>query len=87
VPDSPDAAKRNLMLDHLGKFINSSTLAIAGLLEREAGYFIISLGLIAVGVCLVDRSTRGQVAHDLVVFGTGVLARSMGVKKATTPTP
>jgi hypothetical protein len=65
----------------MGRFINSASLAIAGLLEREAGYFLISLALITVGVCLVDSASRGQVAHDLVVFGTGVLARSMGVKK------
>lgn len=65
----------------LAQLINSATLAIAALLEREAGYFLISLTMIATGVCLVDAGQRGQVAHDLVVFGTGVLARSMGVRK------
>lgn len=54
-------------------------------LEREAGYHVVSLALIAAGVILVDPSQRPQIAHDLVIFGTGVLARSMGSKKAETP--
>jgi hypothetical protein len=60
--------------------------AFASFLEREAGYHMVSLCLIATGVILVDNATRPQVAHDLVIFGTGVLARSMGSKKAT-PAP
>jgi len=73
------------MLEQLSKFINATAVTIATLLEREAGYHLVSLVLIAVGVVLVDAAQRGQVAHDLVVFGTGVLARSMGGRKADTP--
>ncbi len=54
---------------------------IALYLEREAGYHTVSLLLIAAGVVLVDPSQRPQIAHDLVIFGTGVLARSMGARK------
>jgi hypothetical protein len=50
-------------------------------LEREAGYHMVSLMLIATGVILVDNTQRPQIAHDLVIFGTGVLARSMGSRK------
>jgi hypothetical protein len=54
--------------------------AFALFLEREAGYHVVSLALIAAGIVLVDPSQRPQIAHDLVIFGTGVLARSMGSK-------
>ena len=54
---------------------------IAIFLEREAGYHMVSLILIGAGILLIDAATRPSVAHDLVVFGTGVLARSMGSKK------
>jgi len=63
-------------------FLNALFVGLANLLEREAGYSIISLFLILGGVLLIDGAqARGQVAHDLVVFGLGVLSRSMGSKK------
>jgi len=68
------------MLDSLARFFAISTAGFASFLEREAGYHVISLGLIVVGVCLVDPQTRPQIAHDLVVFATGVMARSMSGK-------
>lgn len=58
---------------------------LALFLEREAGYHCVSLLLIAAGVCLVAPEQRPQVAHDLVIFGTGVLARSMGSRKTVPP--
>lgn len=64
-------------MESLSKAFVAMTLAFAALLEREAGYFLVSLSLIVVGVCLADQAARAQLAHDLVVFGTGVLARSM----------
>jgi hypothetical protein len=65
----------------LAQFLNAVVGGFAALLEREAGYHVVSLILIGVGVTLVDQASRAQVAHDLVIFGTGVLARSMGAKK------
>ncbi len=56
-------------------------LAMAEFLEREAGYCLVSLAVIAGGLVLMDPAQRAQVSHDLVVFGIGVLARSMGSKK------
>lgn len=64
------------------RVIHSAVLAVADLLEREAGYHLVSLALILVGVLAIDRAQRAQVGHDLVVFGTGVLARSMSGKLA-----
>jgi hypothetical protein len=60
--------------------------SLALFLEREAGYHVVSLALIAAGIILVDPSQRPQIAHDLVIFGTGVLARSMSGKKDTPET-
>lgn len=62
-------------------------IKFAAFLEREGGYSVVCLTLIVIGVCLVDHSGRSQVAHDLIVFGTGVLARSMGSKKITNEAP
>ncbi len=60
---------------------------LALFLEREAGYHSVSLLLIATGVWLVDGAMRPQIAHDLVIFGTGVLARSMGARRKEDITP
>jgi hypothetical protein len=56
-------------------------LKIAEFLEREAGYELTSLLLIAVGLALVDAAQRAQCADRLITFALGVLARSMGSKK------
>lgn len=56
-------------------------LGAALFLEREAGYHAVSLILVGAGILLIDPQTRPSVAHDLIIFGTGVLARSMGAKK------
>ena len=58
---------------------------IALFIEREAGYSVISLAIIALGVGLGDPTQRAQFARDLVIFGLGVLARSMGTKKTPAP--
>jgi hypothetical protein len=55
--------------------------SLALFLEREAGYHAVSLVLIVAGMWLVDPANRAQVGRDLVVFGLGVLARSMGAKR------
>lgn len=55
-------------------------------LEREAGYTVVSLAVIVLGVGIADPALRPQFARDLVMFGLGVLARSMGSKKLA-PTP
>jgi len=54
---------------------------IALFMEREAGYQFISMAVILLGVGISDPVARAQFAHDLVLFGLGVLARSMGVRK------
>jgi hypothetical protein len=56
---------------------------LAEFMEREAGYSLVSCIIIALGVSLSDATQRGQFARDLVIFGLGVLARSMGSKKTT----
>jgi hypothetical protein len=50
-----------------------------GLLEREAGYELLSLLLIVVGMVLIDGPHRAQMADRLITFALGVMARSMGV--------
>ena len=50
------------------------------LLEREAGYHLISLLVILVGILVIDAQARGAVGHDLVIFGLGVMSRSMAGK-------
>lgn len=50
-------------------------------LEREAGYHVVSLAVIALGVSIADGPARATFAHDLVMFGLGVLARSMGARR------
>ncbi len=36
--------------------------------------------IIVLAVVIMDPASRTQAAHDLLVFGLGVLARSMGAK-------
>ena len=69
----------------MAAFLRFFLTGCVNFLEREAGYHVISLTLILVGVCLVDPQQRPQIAHDLVVFGTGVLARSMAGKQQAQP--
>lgn len=57
---------------------------LAIFLEREGGYHLLSLGLILAGAVMIDATARVQVGRDLVVFGLGVLARSMGQRKGET---
>lgn len=52
----------------------------AAFLEREAGHNCVSLGVILLGIAIVDPAQRAQFGHDLIVFGLGVLARSMGAR-------
>jgi hypothetical protein len=54
---------------------------MAAILEREAGYELLSLALIAVGLALIDAQQRAQCADRLITFALGVMARSMGAKK------
>jgi hypothetical protein len=57
--------------------------SLAAFIEREAGYSLISLFLIALGVYLLDPNGRVKAAEHLISFSLGVLARSMGsFKKA-----
>jgi hypothetical protein len=61
--------------------------SVALFLEREAGYSLVSLAIIVLGVFLGDATQRAQFARDLVIFGLGVLARSMGARKNPAPPP
>ena len=73
--------------------IIDSVTSLALFLEREAGHLVLSCALIWIGMMLCDPIARAQAAHDLVVFGLGVLSRSMGSRQeetggsATTRTP
>ena len=70
----------------LADTINALLVGLAAFLEREGGYSIVCLTLIGVGVMLTDgASERAKTAHDLIVFATGVLARSMGSRRTTPP--
>ncbi len=59
--------------------------AMAVFLEREAGYHIVSLAVIAIGISMADPLARAALARDLVIFGLGVLSRSMGGKAQVPP--
>ncbi len=59
--------------------------SLAVFLEREAGYHFVSLAVIALGITIAEPQVRGALARDLVIFGLGVLSRSMGGKPATPP--
>lgn len=60
--------------------------SLALFLEREAGYHTVSLAVIMLGIIIADLQTRTALARDLVMFGLGVLSRSMG-GKSTLPPP
>lgn len=49
-------------------------------IEREAGHVILSVVLVAIGMLFLNPELRVGAARDLVVFGLGVLARSMGAQ-------
>jgi hypothetical protein len=53
-------------------------LTIAEFVEREAGYALVSLFLILIGLVLLDGPQRAQAADRLITFALGVMARSMG---------
>lgn len=69
------------MLRAIADFASSLAVTVAAFLEREAGYQVVSFALIVFGVYIADPKTRVEMAHDLLVFGLGVMARSMGTKK------
>jgi hypothetical protein len=69
------------MLRAISDFISSLGYGLAIFMEREAGYQAMSLALIVFGVYISDGKARTEIAHDLIVFGLGVMARSMGTKK------
>ncbi len=73
------------MLREIVDSIRQLGLGLALFLEREAGYHVVSLALIIVGIAMADASQQGQLARDLVLFGLGVLARSMGGKGRPVP--
>ena len=61
-------------------------LNIAEFVEREAGYVLVGLFLIAVGMALVDGPQRAQAADRLITFALGVMATSMGHSRKTNDT-
>ena len=60
---------------------------LAGFLEREAGYQLLSLFLIVAGLALIAGPQRAQAADRLITFALGVMARSMGAKKNESTNP
>ena len=62
--------------------ISDTITAVAVFLEREAGHNLLSAALILAGISMMDPAARAQASHDLIVFGLGVLARSMGSPNA-----
>jgi len=60
------------------KTISDLITAIAVFFEREAGHNVLSAALILVGISMLDPAQRAVSSRDLIVFGLGVLARSMG---------
>lgn len=59
--------------------------SLALFLEREAGYHTVSFSIIILGVMIADAQMRVGLARDLVLFGLGVLSRSMGGKPQVPP--
>ena len=62
--------------------VTNAAFSLSLFLEREAGHAVLSLALIWIGLQLCEPVARAQAAHDLVVFGLGVLSRSMGATRA-----
>jgi hypothetical protein len=60
------------------KTITDIMTAIAVFFEREAGYNVLSAALVLAGIAMLDPAQRAVSSRDLIVFGLGVLARSMG---------
>jgi hypothetical protein len=60
------------------KSLSDMVTAVALFLEREAGHNVLSAALVLAGISLMDPAGRAQASRDLIVFGLGVLARSMG---------
>jgi len=60
------------------KSLSEIITAIAVFLEREAGHNILSAALVVAGISMLDPAQRAVSSRDLIVFGLGVLARSMG---------
>lgn len=76
------------MLRAIADFAAQMSATIAAFFEREAGYQMMSASLIMFGVWIADTKARVEMSHDLLVFGLGVMARSMGgSKKPIEPLP
>ena len=70
------------LVDSAIAFLNGLAL----ILERESGYQLMSLFLVLIGIRILAPAQRPEVAHDLISFGLGVLARSMSGKNSA-PAP
>jgi hypothetical protein len=64
------------------KNITDTITAIAVFFEREAGHNVLSAALVLAGIAMLDPTQRAVSSRDLIVFGLGVLARSMGGAKS-----
>jgi hypothetical protein len=60
------------------KSLSELVLSVAVFLEREAGHNLLSAALVIAGISMLDPAQRQVPSRDLIVFGLGVLARSMG---------
>ena len=60
------------------KSLSEIITSIALFLEREAGHNVLSAALVLAGIAMLDPAQRSVSSRDLIVFGLGVLARSMG---------
>ncbi len=56
-------------------------LRIAELIEREAGYILLSLVVMICGMALLDGPARATAADRLITSALAIMARSMGSKK------
>ena len=61
---------------------------VAAFIERQAGYIVTSWFLICFGIALIHfGGVYADTGHDLIVFATGVMARSMVGHQTTSAAP
>ena len=62
--------------------------SLAAFIERQAGYIVTSWFLILFGIGLIHfGGVYADTGHDLIVFATGVMARSMVGHQTSSASP
>ena len=71
-----------------GTLVKTPLERLADFIERQAGYIVTSWFLICFGIALIHfGGVYADTGHDLIVFATGVMARSMVGHQTTSAAP